>query len=93
MMRSSAAISIRLDPSKNNYSANSCLDYSFYEPPLISRGNSLEFPEKLEKGMSLSLETYVTDELEGVRIEEQFFVTDNGIEILSLVPNDERLLG
>ncbi len=66
---------------------------SFYEPPLISRGNSLEFPEKLEKGMSLSLETYVTDELEGARIEEQFFVTDNGIEVLSLVPNDERLLG
>jgi glutathionylspermidine synthase len=40
-MRSSAAISIRLDPSKNGYSANSCLDYKQAYGKMIMNSKAL----------------------------------------------------
>lgn len=68
-----------------------------YETPVISRIWSLEFPEKLEPGMTLALETlWPTEEKsfeypfgQAARIEEMLHVTETGVEILSKWPVDE----
>jgi Xaa-Pro aminopeptidase len=68
-----------------------------YETPVISRIWSLDFPERLEPGMTLALETlWPTEEKsyeypygQAVRIEEMLHVTETGVEVLSKWPVDE----
>jgi Xaa-Pro aminopeptidase len=49
----------------------------------------------VEPGMTLCVESYIgaEDAPEGVKLEEQVLVTDDGIERLSTYPYDDRLLG
>ncbi len=60
----------------------------------ITRGHSLEFPEKLEKNMCLAIETYSTKPgfRDGVRLEENFVVTETGYQVLSQFPFEEEML-
>lgn len=68
-----------------------------YETPIISRIWSLEYPERLEPGMTLAMETlWPTQEKspeypygQTVRIEEMLHVTEIGVEVLSKWPVDE----
>lgn len=64
----------------------------FYEPPVITRGFSMDYPQEIKAGMQLSIETYVEGEEEGARSEEQVIVTEDGVEIVSLHPHQNELL-
>jgi Xaa-Pro dipeptidase len=52
------------------------------------------YPGKLESNMVLSVESYagVVGGSEGVKLEEQILITDDGFELFSRAPYDERLL-
>lgn len=65
-----------------------------YEPPMISRAYSLDYPMRLEENMFLAMETYVgrPGERYGVRLEENLIVTETGCEVFSLYPHDEKLV-
>jgi len=65
-----------------------------YEPPMISRVHSFEFPQELEEGMVFALETYcaATDGRSAARIEEEVVVTKDGNRILTRFPADELLV-
>lgn len=73
-----------------------------YEPPVVSRIWSLDYPYPIKKGQTFAIETQeYTDEGkkwlrkgipgkgQGVRIEEMLHVTDTGAEVLSKFPVDE----
>ena len=68
-----------------------------YETPVISRIWSLDFPDKIERGMTLALETLWPTQEESfeyphgqaVRIEEMLHVTETSVEVLSKWPVDE----
>jgi Xaa-Pro aminopeptidase len=63
---------------------------TLYEPPLIWRGCSLDYPMEIEEGMTFAIETQEGDgEGQGVRIEEVIKVTKTGVEILSKWPIKE----
>jgi Xaa-Pro aminopeptidase len=64
-----------------------------YEPPIISRAYSLDYPMKLQENMFLAVETYAAKRggRQGVRLEENLIVTANGYELVSLYPHDEKL--
>jgi Xaa-Pro dipeptidase len=64
-----------------------------WEPPIITRRFSEEFPIKLEKGMVIALETYTgkVGEKDAVRIEEECVVTDTGYHLLSRYPCEELI--
>jgi Xaa-Pro aminopeptidase len=65
------------------------------EPPTVTRLISLDYPEKLEAGMTLGMETWwpidgkLTPGGQSVRIEEMVAVTETGYEVLSQWPIDE----
>ena len=67
------------------------LGISLHERPWINYGYSKDFPEVLEEGMVIALETYTGKYggKEGVRLEEQMVVTKDGYDLLSLWPIDE----
>ena len=73
---------------------------TLYEPPLISRIWSEEYPEVFEEGMTMALETIgptneITNEYpigQGVRIEDMIYVTKDGVEFLSRWPVDELIV-
>ena len=74
------------------------LGLSLYsDAPMISRIFSLEFPEEIQEGMVIALETqWPTQEISGsypqgqaLRIEEEVAVTKNGYDLLSQWPIDE----
>jgi Xaa-Pro dipeptidase len=55
-----------------------------YDPPVISRIWSLDYPVEIEPGMTFALETQhgkLHDH--GVRLEEMLYVTETGIELVS----------
>ncbi|TAK43005.1 MAG: aminopeptidase P family protein [Betaproteobacteria bacterium] len=63
---------------------------TLYEPPLVWRGCSLDYPMEIEEGMTFAIETQEGDgEGQGVRIEEVIRVTKTGVEILSKWPIKE----
>lgn len=65
------------------------LGTTLHEPPVVSpAGGTTE----LEPGMVIALETYVGRDGNGVRLEENLIVTDDGYEILSKAPYEEALL-
>ena len=47
-----------------------------------------------EAGMTICLESYMGEDggAEGVKLEQQVLITDNGIELLSTFPYEEALL-
>jgi Xaa-Pro aminopeptidase len=74
------------------------LGLSLYsDSPMISRIWSLDFPEELQEGMVLAIETqWPTHEITGaypqgqcLRIEEEVVITKNGYDVLSQWPIDE----
>jgi len=68
-----------------------------YEAPLISRIWSLDYPDKIEQGMTFALETvWPTGEKspdyphgQGARVEQMIHVSETGVDILSKWPADE----
>ena len=55
-----------------------------YDPPVISRIWSLDYPVEIQPGMTFALETQhgkLHDH--GVRLEEMLYVTDTGIEMVT----------
>jgi Xaa-Pro dipeptidase len=64
-----------------------------YEPPMVSRAFSLEYPQTLKEGCVFALETQQGSMKEGgVRIEEMVTVTSSGAEVLSKYPVDEIIV-
>jgi len=66
------------------------------EYPHLHQGyrDPIEFDDHLEAGMVVCVESYIgaVGEPEGVKLEEQVLVTDDGFEALMEFPFDERLL-
>jgi len=66
------------------------------EYPHLHQGyrDPIEFDDHLEAGMVVCVESYIgaVGEREGVKLEEQVLVTDDGFEALMEFPFDERLL-
>ena len=61
-----------------------------YEPPRISRCCSLDYPQPIEKGMVIALETWMGEDwVGGVRLENMGVVTDNGWENIYQWPDEE----
>ena len=64
-----------------------------YDPPVISRIWSLDFPVEIEPGMTFALETQDGQLHDyGVRLEEMIYVTDSGIELVSTYKNHEIIV-
>ena len=63
---------------------------SSYDLPAIRRSCSLEYPQPIEKGMVIAMETWMGEEgYGGCRIENVGAVTDNGWENLYTWPDEE----
>lgn len=61
-----------------------------YEPPVISRLWSFDYPQIFEPGMVIAVECREGEPgYGGVRLEEMVLVTENGHEVLSTWPSDE----
>jgi len=62
-----------------------------YEPPFFWRPTSLKWPQKLEAGMTIALETLdgTPDNRFGIRIEDMIIITETGCEVISGWPADE----
>jgi Xaa-Pro aminopeptidase len=64
-----------------------------YDPPVISRIWSLDYPVEIQEGMVFALETQHGKVHEfGVRLEEMLVVTEDGHELLTSFPIDEITL-
>lgn len=80
---------------KNEYECwTNCLGHGIglkqYEIPCIRRSVSLDYPEVLEKGMTIAVETWLGEErIGGVRIENVVVITDNGCENIYMWPDEE----
>ena len=70
---------------------------TLYEAPMISRAWALDYPEKIQEGMVMALETIgpIGDRCpdypygQSVRIEEMIAVTKDGYDVLTKYPNHE----
>ncbi len=67
---------------------------ALWEPPIISRLNSLDHPVELEEGMVIALETFcpAKDGMSAARIEEEVVVTKSGYEVITRFPAQEALV-
>ena len=63
------------------------------ERPIISRRDSINFPEPIKKGMVIAVETYcpAEDGSGAGRIEEEVVVTKDGCEIITNYPSDHLI--
>jgi len=70
------------------------LGQSVQEAPMVHPVYSKEHPIVLEPGMYLAFETFVPlpDGSQGVRLEEDFVITEDGVEIFNRYPFDEKLM-
>ena len=59
-----------------------------WEFPIISRLYSLDNPVEIRPGMVFALETYAGKGLDGVRIENELVVTEDGKEMITKFPAD-----
>jgi Xaa-Pro aminopeptidase len=66
-------------------------------PYIVHREDIVEkgYDGIIEPGMTLCVESYIGDERggEGVKLEQQVSITENGIELITDYPFDDRLLG
>lgn len=64
---------------------------SLYEPPFFWHPTSDQWPQEIEAGMTIAIETQegTPDDSQGVRIEDMVLITEDGPEILSRWPKDE----
>jgi Xaa-Pro dipeptidase len=62
--------------------------------PMAVPNQAYEFPGELEPGMVVCCESYIGDERsqQGVKLEDQFLITETGAERLTTYPFDVRLL-
>jgi Xaa-Pro aminopeptidase len=65
------------------------LGLSQYEIPMTWRGAPPEHPITYEAGMVMAVETQDRDGSQGVRVEEEVVVVENGVELLSQWPVEE----
>ncbi len=65
---------------------------STHEPPFIT-ASSKKHPVPIEPNMVLAIETYVGENGQGVRLEENLIVTETGYEIISKYPHEPKLVG
>lgn len=80
--------------SDDTYGAVSLLQFghglgvSNHEPPFITLAYSKDYPVELKPNMYLAVETYAgkPDDGEAARLEENFVITEDGVEIFSLYP-------
>lgn len=79
-----------------NYSLNIShgLGLHYHEAPFIAEVYSKSCPLELKPNMYLAVETYEGEPniSQGVRLEENFVITEDGYEIFSRYPFDERML-
>lgn len=64
---------------------------STHEPPFIT-ASSKKHPVPIEPNMVLAIETYVGENGQGVRLEENLIVTETGYEIISRYPHEPKLM-
>jgi Xaa-Pro aminopeptidase len=80
----------------NNFSLNIShgLGLHYHEAPFIAEVYSKSCPLELKPDMYLAVETYEgdPDTSQGVRLEENFVVTETGYEIFSRFPFEDKLL-
>lgn len=65
------------------------LGMSVHEPPFISLAYARKHPMVLEKNMFIAVETYAGEpgkDIECARLEDDFVVTDDGVEVFNLYP-------
>jgi len=62
-----------------------------YDPPFFWRPLSIKWPQKLEAGMTIALETEdgTSDNCYGIRVEDMLIITEGGYENISRWPEDE----
>ncbi len=70
------------------------LGQSVQEAPMVHPVYSEEYPTVLEPGIYLAFEDFVptADGSQGIRLEEDFLITEDGVEIFSRYPFDEKLM-
>jgi Xaa-Pro dipeptidase len=66
----------------------------FPNVPLFREGESYRLQGEFEANMVVCIESYIGDPAtqQGVKLEDQFLITETGVERLSTAPFDERLL-
>ncbi len=66
---------------------------TLYDPPFFWRPLSLRWPQTLEAGMTIALETQdgTPDNRCGARVEDMIIITDDGYDIISKWPADELM--
>ena len=67
------------------------LGVGLWEFPIISRAYSIDHPVEIEPGMVFALETYAGQGYDGVRLEDEVVVTEDGIEVITKFPTDELI--
>lgn len=63
---------------------------SLYEPPFFWKPTASEWPQELEEGMTIAIETHegLPDSSQGIRVEDMVLITSDGCEVLSRWPKE-----
>ena len=67
---------------------------SIWEAPIFSRLFSLDYPQVIEEGMVIALETFwpAADGWSAARIEEEVVVTKDGVEVITRFPAEQLIV-